>query len=751
VVKSVKVRFDTHGNERQKQTAGYWLDKTTTDIVYGGSKGCLTAGTLVRTMVGLKPIEKVSPGNVVLTINEQTGSEEWNVVLEQKRYETKKENEYHKIITFVTHTGESLSLTPNHEIYINGSWVASGEFARRILEVYKWDREEIYDLFKGSSIELWTDESKYFESYYKQEGVRDSLPISQERKVVNSDTPISCLSFHRQSEEQTDGKPYRFRSAQQLYRESGMGDSKRECVSLERQSETVIWRQEGDKKQQDYSNRGAGKRNSGAIQEKNSDKGDIRQRIRSKSCNHKGYNSTQELDASLITEIRFELLQGAVYDLHVARNHNYCITDQNYIVHNSGKSFLGVSLIFGDAFIYPGTRYFIARKTGADLRKHTIPSIHEVFNIWGIDESMYKFNGQDNYFTLHNGSVVLLLDAAPKPSDPTYARFGSMQITRGWIEEAGEFEEGAKNNLAAAVGRWKNNVYSLKGKLLQTCNPAKNYLYRDYYRPNKEGTLPDYRKFVQALPTDNKMLPDGYLENLNRILTTNEKERLLYGNWEYDDDPTVLIDYNNILNLFENRHVKPTGQRYITGDIARYGRDSTVLMVWDGFVVVEMIEIKKSGLDVVEQRIRRLANKYEVPVSQILIDEDGVGGGVVDQLRCRGFVNNSRPLVTPSVRGQDTTVENFMNLKSQCYFKLAEKINKFEMHFAADINEDQKKRLIEDLEQVKQAHMDNDTKKAVLGKDEVKKLIGRSPDFSDALMMRMYFTLQQKRIWYVAE
>lgn len=416
----------------------------------------------------------------------------------------------------------------------------------------------------------------------------------------------------------------------------------------------------------------------------------------------------------------------------------------------SGKSFLGVNLIFGDAFMYPDTMYFIARKTGADLRKYTIPSIHEVFNSWGITQGMYKFNGQDNYFTLRNKSRVYLLDAKPMPSDPTYARLGSVQMTRGWIEEAGEFEEAAKNNLAASIGRWKNDVYGLTGKLLQTCNPAKNYLYRDYYKPSKEGTLPYFRKFVQALPTDNKKLPDGYLENLNRILSANEKERLLFGNWEYDDDPTVLIDYENIINLFENQHVKPTGERYITADIARFGRDCTVIMVWDGFVVVHMVEIGKSGLDVVEDRIRKLANRYDVPMSRIIVDEDGVGGGVVDQLKCRGFVNNSRALITPSVAGQDTTVENFANLKSQCYFKLADKVNKCEIHFAAELKGNQKERLIADLEQVKQAQMDTDTKKSVLSKDKVKELIGRSPDFSDALMMRMYFTLQQKRTWFVA-
>jgi len=59
----------------------------------------------------------------------------------------------------------------------------------------------------------------------------------------------------------------------------------------------------------------------------------------------------------------------------------------------SGKSYLGCSLIFGDAFIYPDTHYFIARKELTDLRKYTIPSIHEVFSHWGINQAYYSYNG----------------------------------------------------------------------------------------------------------------------------------------------------------------------------------------------------------------------------------------------------------------------------------------------------------------------------------------------------------------------
>ena len=159
----------------------------------------------------------------------------------------------------------------------------------------------------------------------------------------------------------------------------------------------------------------------------------------------------------------------------------------------SSKSYLGVSLIFGDAFIYPGTHYFIARKKLNDIRKFTRPTIHEVFDNWGITENYWTFNGQDNFYQLSNGSKVYLLEATYLPSDPEYYRFGSMQMTRGMIEEAGELETAAKNNLSASIGRWKNEEYGINGKILQTCNPAKNYLYKDYYKPFKKGDLSPHR------------------------------------------------------------------------------------------------------------------------------------------------------------------------------------------------------------------------------------------------------------------
>jgi len=408
----------------------------------------------------------------------------------------------------------------------------------------------------------------------------------------------------------------------------------------------------------------------------------------------------------------------------------------------SAKSFTGVSLIFGDAFIYPGTQYFIARKKLNDLRKFTIPSIYEVFDLWKITPDYYKYNGADNCFFLSNGSTVFLLEAKYLPGDPLYMRFGSMQMTRGWIEEAGEFEEEAKNNLMASIGRWKNDKYNLVAKLLQTCNPSKNYLYPQYYKKNKEGHLEPWKKFIQALPTDNKMLDKGYLENLERTLSPSQKERLLLGNWEYDDDPATLCAYDNILSCFKNNFETLKGNKYITCDVARLGSDKIVIGLWDGW----RVKIYSFGKKLITESysfIENLRRTNNIPISNVIADEDGVGGGLVDMLGCVGFVNNSRALPNPNEQDykKKNEPENYDNLQAQCAYRLAERINSNGLYIASEEPKEVEE-IIEELEQLKQKNVDVDGRKGIIGKDVIKKIIGRSPDYRDMLLMRVYFDLK---------
>lgn len=406
------------------------------------------------------------------------------------------------------------------------------------------------------------------------------------------------------------------------------------------------------------------------------------------------------------------------------------------------KSFTGCKLIFHDALVYKGTNYFIARKQLTDLIKYTQPSIQECFDDWGISLLKYaKFNGQYNFYEIYNGSKVFLIECSYKPSDEEYQRFGSMQMTRGWIEEAGEVAEAAKNNLAASVGRWKNDEYNLVGKVLQTCNPSKNYLYREYYKKFVAKTLEPWKRFIQALPQDNKMLSSGYIEHLERTLSPNEKKRLLMGNWSYDNDPTVLIDFEKITDVFTNTHVKE-GRKCITADIARLGGDRIVIIRWNG-MRGKVVAYDREKLTVTTTRIEAARSVHGVGKSDVLVDSDGMGSGVEDFGGFKGFINNARPMPDPKKpMGADgkPVVENFDNLKSQCGFRMAEIINANGLYL--EVEDWMKDLIVEELEQVKQKELDSDMKKGLMPKKEVKEFIGRSPDFFDAILMRIWFELR---------
>jgi hypothetical protein len=219
-------------------------------------------------------------------------------------------------------------------------------------------------------------------------------------------------------------------------------------------------------------------------------------------------------------------------------------------------------------------------------------------------------------------------------------------------------------------------------------------------------------------------------------LDETSKQRLYYGNWEFDDDPARLINYESILDLWRNEYV-PEGQKYITADVARFGSDKGVLILWSGYRVLDIITLDHFSVTNTAQRIKDLANLHQVPNKNIIADEDGVGGGVVDIVGCKGFVNGSKPL------DEERKSVQYTNLKTQCYFKLAEKINNGEIYLTkpfSDISE----KLIQELEQVKRDKIDQDGKLILMSKEKVKEAIGRSPDFSDAMMMRLWFDLGVK-------
>lgn len=398
-----------------------------------------------------------------------------------------------------------------------------------------------------------------------------------------------------------------------------------------------------------------------------------------------------------------------------------------------GKSAFGVYWETKSALRYPGSRWLMGRASLKTLKETTLNSFFQICKMQGMKAGThYKFyDNPKNIITFPNGSEILLKDLFAYPSDPEFDDLGSLEITGAFIDEANQVTAKAKGVVKSRI-RYKLDEFHLIPKLLMSCNPAKNWVYSEFYKPARDGSLPRDKQFIQALLDDNPHISKHYRENL-LSLDKNSRERLLYGNWEYDDDPAALIQYDKIVDLFLNDYVakKRDGPRYISADIARLGRDWTVIGIWDGLTCFRIVILPKNKVTEAAAMIKRLAHEYNVPMSNVIVDEDGVGGGVVDILGCKGFVNNSSAL----------NGENYANLKAQCYYTLARIINAGEMYVQTS-DSDIRERLTEELEQVKQKDMDKDGKKAIIPKEKIKEIIGRSPDLSDMLAMRMYFELQ---------
>ena len=392
-----------------------------------------------------------------------------------------------------------------------------------------------------------------------------------------------------------------------------------------------------------------------------------------------------------------------------------------------GKSYTGCSWLIISAIQYPKTRYLMGRSKLDALKKTTLNTFFEVCEHWNIKADVhYNFNAQSNIIKFYNGSEIILKDLFSYPSDPLFDSLGSLELTGAFIDEANQISKKAKNVVMSRL-RYKLDEFSLIPKLLLTCNPAKNWLYTDWYMPNKQGTLKEDMKFLQSLAIDNPNISKHYIETLGK-LDTLTKERLLYGNWEYDDSKGKLFKYDKIIDCFSNNYVE-SGKAYLSIDVARYGQDSTVICQWEGWRCVEIYQFNKLSITDVAKETLNIAQRHKIPRSQIVVDEDGVGGGLKDVLSgSKGFINGSKAI------GQ----EQYKNLKSQCYYKFAEYVNTGKV-FIQD--KSYQESIVQELEVVAMKDIDKDSKLAIIGKDKIREHIGRSPDIADALMMRVYFEL----------
>lgn len=413
-----------------------------------------------------------------------------------------------------------------------------------------------------------------------------------------------------------------------------------------------------------------------------------------------------------------------------------------------GKTYFGSTWIIGECLEKPGSAWLIGREELKALKRTTMRTFFKVLKEFGLKKDIhYKFNAQEMVLSFANGSVVFFAELKMLPSDPEFDRLGSYDLTGYWIDEAQEVSKGAKDTLQFRLSVMTGRGWTAYPKALYTCNPKKNWIYQDFWKPIvKEKQKIPGKYFITSLFTDNPWI--DHKKYKNNVIKTNDKikiERLLFGNFEYDDDSRRLIEYDKIIDLFTRKLQQEKVEKYISADIARLGKDKTVIGLWEGLILKRVYVYHHAKTNETAQHIRQLATNEGVAMSNVIIDEDGVGGGVLDQLSgAKGFVNNSKCIQPKAAKEKPELKLNYANLKTQCTFKMAELINKGFMAIE-EISEPDRIKLIEELDIIKQTEVDSDKKLSVLDKDGEKALLGRSPDYKDMLMMRMYFEIAPRQ------
>lgn len=388
----------------------------------------------------------------------------------------------------------------------------------------------------------------------------------------------------------------------------------------------------------------------------------------------------------------------------------------------SGKSFIGCMWLFLSCIQYPASRWIMGRARLNNLKKTTLKTFVDICKLYNYNK--YKINWATNIITFENGSEIVMIDLFSYPNDPDYDRLGSLEVTGAFIDELSEISYKGFEVLTSRV-RYKLTDFNLTPKVFCASNPyqgwSKNYFYTPYIEKREQSHI----KFIPALPTDNPHLPQSYLETLEKTLDFNLKQRLLHGDWNFDSDEYNLFDYTKLQECFYNEYFKNVDNKYyITIDVADLGNDKTIIAIWFGWNCIKLIKLEKKETTEIVKLVNELRQQYKVQITNIIVDSVGVGAGVASLLKgCVRYMGSGKAL----------NGEGYRNIKTQLMYKFAEKVNRLELNFNFDYDDN----LIQECLLYKKEF--NSGMATITSKEDIKKRLGRSPDIIDSLYLRAYF------------
>lgn len=253
--------------------------------------------------------------------------------------------------------------------------------------------------------------------------------------------------------------------------------------------------------------------------------------------------------------------------------------------------------------------------------------------------------------------------------------------------------------------------------------------------------------FLRAELKYNRMLTDhntSYYANLAQQ-SEEQQARDLMGNWNFMAMGDDLIKMSDLQACFDNAQQLGDGIRRVSCDVAFTGGDQCVMWLWIGFHVQDVYVCKKDSKTTIES-VKAKLEEWHVTENHFTYDLNGLGQ-ILKGFFPRAIPFNNLEAVKPKYKGMYDTI------KSQCAFMFATKILDREISFNPSIlnrrfsGKGYKNRPLQDILQIERKSIRKDENKAdkgdcLIGKAQMKILVGHSPDFVEGLFMRMIFEIR---------
>jgi len=407
---------------------------------------------------------------------------------------------------------------------------------------------------------------------------------------------------------------------------------------------------------------------------------------------------------------------------------------------STAKSY-GLAIIFLNmAMQFAGSRYAVFRRNMPALKRTTYQTFRKVARAMGLVEGQhFKVNRQDMMWEFLNGAQVWFVEL-DETKDPDFDKVKGMELTAAGVDEANEVVEEAFTILGSRVGR--ENTNGEPQFVLLTCNPTDNWIKEKFYDPWVKDKLQPPYLFIPSLPEDNPHNSAQYLKALHDM-PLQFRRRYVEGNWDYVDDSNALFPNRIIERAMSETTSK--GERFIGVDVAREGQDRNVFALIENNILVDLYEPDidtgedEAILYQVADELIRYMKRHEVGYQNVTIDAVGLGAGVLDICRKRGYL--IRPFKSGSP-GEKDRVGNplYDMLRSEQYWKVARAMENGDLKIWRGVPN------FDELRKDLLAHNVEITDKTVKveSKKDIKKRLQRSPDFSDALVMAYRTTVAPK-------